>query len=73
MAFALALNASELYGDHGRVMKTCTLYLITITVLFNGGLSAMLLKKLGLRAEDSGQSDQVRGMLLKLGTLLHYM
>ena len=53
MAFALALNASEMYGDNGKVMKTCTLYIVTITVLINGGLSSTLLRKLKLRAEDS--------------------
>lgn len=34
-------------------MKTCTLFLIVITVLFNGGLAAFFMTYLKLRAEDS--------------------
>ncbi|KAG2492799.1 hypothetical protein HYH03_008959 [Edaphochlamys debaryana] len=52
MAFALSVEASEDYGEAGKVMKTCTFYLIFITVLFNGGTSGFLLDRLKLRAED---------------------
>ncbi|PNH08205.1 Sodium/hydrogen exchanger 6 [Tetrabaena socialis] len=53
MAFALSVEASEKYGEYGKVMKTCTFYLIFITVLFNGGTAGALLQRLRLRAEDT--------------------
>ncbi|KAG1671988.1 hypothetical protein FOA52_013361 [Chlamydomonas sp. UWO 241] len=52
MAFALALDASEKYGDHGRVMKTCTLYVVLITVIINGGGTPYLMRYLRLRKSD---------------------
>lgn len=36
-----------------QVMKTCTFYIIFITVLINGGTSASMLQRLRLRAEDT--------------------
>ncbi|GLC38121.1 hypothetical protein PLESTF_000318100 [Pleodorina starrii] len=53
MAFALSVEADDRFGEYGRVMKTCTFYLIFITVLFNGGTSAYLIRRLKLRAEDT--------------------
>ncbi|EFJ48936.1 hypothetical protein VOLCADRAFT_90258 [Volvox carteri f. nagariensis] len=53
MAFALSVEADERFGQYGKVMKTCTFYLVFITVLFNGGTCAYLLRRLGLRAEDT--------------------
>ncbi|GIL79960.1 hypothetical protein Vretifemale_9195, partial [Volvox reticuliferus] len=53
MAFALSVEADERFGEYGKVMKTCTFYLVFITVLFNGGTSAYLLRRLKLRAEDT--------------------
>eukprot|EP00198_Chlamydomonas_reinhardtii_P005653 XP_001694989.1 predicted protein [Chlamydomonas reinhardtii] len=44
MAFALAVEASESYGEAGQVMKTVTFYLIFITVLWNGGSASYLLE-----------------------------
>ncbi|KAG2443286.1 hypothetical protein HYH02_009356 [Chlamydomonas schloesseri] len=53
MAFALSVEASEDFGVYGKVMKTCTFYIIFITVLINGGTSAAMLQRLKLRAEDT--------------------
>ncbi|KAG2443406.1 hypothetical protein HXX76_001764 [Chlamydomonas incerta] len=53
MAFALSVEASEKFGVYGRVMKTCTFYIIFLTVLVNGGTSAAMLQRLRLRAEDT--------------------
>ncbi|GLI71288.1 hypothetical protein VaNZ11_016422, partial [Volvox africanus] len=53
MAFALSVEADERFGEYGKVMKTCTFYLIFITVLFNGGTSAYMLQRLKLRAQDT--------------------
>jgi hypothetical protein len=36
VAFALAVDAAEKYGKPGRVMQTCTFYLIFITVSPSG-------------------------------------
>ncbi len=37
---------------HEQVMKTCTFYIVFVTVLINGGTAAELLEKLKLRACD---------------------
>ncbi|KAL6759442.1 Sodium/hydrogen exchanger family-domain-containing protein [Haematococcus lacustris] len=50
MAFALSVQASEDFGAAGEVMKTCTFYVIFITVLVNGGSCAHLIERLDLKA-----------------------
>lgn len=36
-----------------QVMKTCTYYLVTLTVLVNGGSAGWLLNKLSLRSDSA--------------------
>jgi hypothetical protein len=48
MAFALAVEAAQLFGEAGKVMMTCTFIVILITVLINGGSTAYLLDWCGL-------------------------
>jgi hypothetical protein len=43
MAFALAVEAAQLFLEAGKVMLTCTFIVILITVLINGGSTAYLL------------------------------
>ncbi|MEW5307436.1 MAG: hypothetical protein WDW36_009833 [Sanguina aurantia] len=53
MAFALAVQAAAEFGHDGMVMKTCTYYLVTLTVLVNGGSAGWLLNKLSLRSDSA--------------------
>jgi hypothetical protein len=53
MAFALAVEAAQLFGEAGKVMKTCTFIVILVTVLINGGSTAYLLDWCGL-AQGAG-------------------
>ncbi|GFR52219.1 hypothetical protein Agub_g14669 [Astrephomene gubernaculifera] len=66
MAFALSVEASDRFGVYGKVMKTCTFYVIFITVLINGGSCGYLLERLRLRACDEeglmqGAADEEGG------------
>ncbi|PNW87467.1 hypothetical protein CHLRE_02g144550v5 [Chlamydomonas reinhardtii] len=65
MAFALAVEASESYGEAGQVMKTVTFYLIFITVLWNGGSASYLLEVLRLRATDPLPNKYARAQAAK--------
>jgi len=49
IAFALSLSASNDFGEPGRVIMTTTFFIVLFTVLFNGGLSAWMLNRLGVK------------------------
>ncbi|PNW71931.1 hypothetical protein CHLRE_16g671250v5 [Chlamydomonas reinhardtii] len=65
MAFALAVEAADSYGDAGEVMKTVTFYIIFITVLWNGGSASYLLEVLRLRATDPLPNKYGRALAAK--------
>ncbi|KAG2435823.1 hypothetical protein HXX76_007018 [Chlamydomonas incerta] len=65
MAFALAVEAADSYGDAGEVMKTVTFYIIFITVLFNGGSASYMLEVLRLRATDPLPNKYGRALAAK--------
>jgi hypothetical protein len=64
MAFALAVEAAQLFGEAGKVMMTCTFIVILITVLINGGSTAYLLDWCGLaQGPRAQQVDATHGTL----------